>query len=89
MRAKTQDATLLSVAIGYMLPAERIGNGFVEKDSLMNILMSFRYVFLVAILSVTSVALSACEEEGAGEKLGKSLDNAVDDMEDAIDEAME
>ena len=53
----------------------------------MNILMRVRTIFLATILGLASVALSACEEEGVGEKLGKSLDNAVDDMEDAIEEA--
>lgn len=53
----------------------------------MSILISVRYIFLVAILSFTGIALSACEEEGAAEKFGKSIDKGVDDMKDAIDDA--
>ena len=55
----------------------------------MSLLMRFRYIFLIAILGLAGAALSACEEEGSAEKLGKSLDDAVNDMEDAIEEAKE
>lgn len=78
---------MLAGGVRNMLPLDRFDNGFIGKGSLMSILISVRYIFLVAILSFTGIALSACEEEGAAEKFGKSIDKGVDDMKDAIDDA--
>lgn len=69
------------------LPLNKLDNEFIGKEALMNILTGVRYIFLVAILSFTGVALSACEEEGTAEKFGKSIDKGVDDMKDAIEDA--
>ena len=45
----------------------------------------FRVFILMLTMGAMGTMLSACEEEGPGEKMGKQLDHTIDDMKDAIE----
>ena len=47
---------------------------------------SLKNTLLISLLAST-LALSACEQDGPMEKAGESIDNAVDDSKDALDDA--
>jgi hypothetical protein len=46
---------------------------------------SMRQCLLIAASAVLVVGLSACHQEGPAEKAGKSLDNAGQKVQDAVD----
>ena len=44
-------------------------------------------VLMVLMLALSSIALTACEQEGPAEKAGKKIDQTVEDAGDALEDA--
>ncbi|GAB4376105.1 MAG: hypothetical protein Kow00114_39590 [Kiloniellaceae bacterium] len=42
-----------------------------------------------ALAFAAALTLSACEEEGPAEQLGESIDNSVEELGDAVEDATE
>lgn len=39
----------------------------------------------IALLTLFTISVSSCREKTTGEKVGDAVENAVDDVEDAVD----
>ena len=42
-------------------------------------------ILTLAAIALFTISMSSCREKSTGEKVGNAVENAVDDVEDAVD----